>query len=180
MPQKKNSDVCELVRGKAGRVVGSLMSLLTVMKSLPLAYNRDMQEDKAPLFDAGDTLKACLLVYGKLLPKLRIHRDRMQDAANTGFLNATDLADYLVTKGVGFRDAHRIVGEAVGYCLQEKKELHALTLDELRKFSSAMDEDVFESLSLESSINRRTSTGGTARNNVAAAIRAAEEELGLE
>jgi argininosuccinate lyase len=180
MPQKKNPDVCELVRGKTGRVFGSLMTLLTVMKSLPLAYNRDMQEDKEPLFDTVDTLKACLLIYGKLLPKLGIHQDRMRDAANCGFLNATDLADYLVTKGVGFRDAHRIVGEAVGYCLQEKKELHALTLEELRKFSPAMDEDVFEALSLESSINRRTSTGGTARKNVSAAIRAAEEELGLE
>jgi argininosuccinate lyase len=180
MPQKKNPDICELVRGKAGRVFGSLMTLLTVMKALPLAYNRDMQEDKEPLFDTVDTLKACLLIYGNLLPKLRIHQDRMRDAANSGFLNATDLADYLVTKGVEFRSAHRIVGEAVGYCLQEKKELHALTLEELRKFSPAMDEDVFEALSLESSINRRTSIGGTARENVCAAIRAAEEELGLE
>jgi argininosuccinate lyase len=180
MPQKKNPDVCELVRGKAGRVFGSLVTLLTVMKSLPLAYNRDMQEDKEPLFDTVDTLKASLLVYGKLLTKLSINRDRMRDAAKTGFLNATDLADYLVAKGVGFREAHRIVGKAVGYALQEKKELHALTLEELRKFSPAVDEDVFEVLSIASSINRRTSIGGTARENVCAAIRAAEEALGLE
>ncbi len=180
MPQKKNPDVCELVRGRAGRVFGGLTALLTMMKSLPLAYNRDMQEDKEPLFDTVDTLKGCLLVYGKLLPQLGINQDRMKDAANRGFLNATDLADYLVTKGAGFRDAHRIVGEAVGYCLEKKKELHELTLEEMRRFFPSIDEGVFDVLLLDSAVNRRTSTGGTARENVSAAIRAAEDELGLK
>ncbi len=180
MPQKKNPDVCELARGKAGRVFGSLMALLTMMKSLPLAYNRDMQEDKEPLFDTVDTLKGCLMVYCKLLPKLRINQDRMKEAASRGFLNATDLADYLVTRGVGFRDAHRIVGEAVRYCLEEKKELHELTLEVMRRFSPAIAEDVFDALSLGSVVNRRRSIGGTAKENVSAAISAAEEEVGLE
>jgi len=180
MPQKKNPDVCELVRGKTGRVFGSLMASLTMMKSLPLAYNRDMQEDKDALFDAVDTLRACLAIYGKLLPKLRINSGRMRDAAEHGFANATDLADYLVTRGVGFRDAHHAVGKAVGYALEKKKELHDLALEELRVFSPLIDQDVFDVLSFSSVINRRRSTGGTATKNVLEAISAAEAELEQE
>ncbi|MFH1075246.1 MAG: argininosuccinate lyase [Pseudomonadota bacterium] len=179
MPQKKNPDVCELVRGKSGRVFGNLTSMLVIMKSLPLAYNRDMQEDKEPLFDTVDTLKSCLNMYVQLLPRLIINADKMREAANIGFLNATDLADYLVRKGVGFRDAHRMSGEAVGFCLKQHKELNELTLDELKGFSPLIENDVFDALKLENVVDRRTSIGGTARENVSAMIRAAEKELGI-
>ena len=178
MPQKKNPDVPELVRGKTGRVFGNLIALMTLMKSLPLAYNRDMQEDKAPLFDTVDTLKACLGIYCKMLPNLKVKSDAMRKAATVGFLNATDMADYLVTKGVPFREAHSVVGNAVGYALQHQKELDVLTLKELKSFSSLIEEDIFEVLRVDNMVDRRVSFGGTARQNVADAIRAAESELG--
>jgi argininosuccinate lyase len=180
MPQKKNPDVPELVRGKTGRVVGNLVGLLTLMKGLPLSYNRDMQEDKEPLFDTVDTLKACLGVYEKLLPRLQVNQTAMEKAASVGFLNATDMADYLVNKGMAFRDAHRCVGEIVSYALGQEKELQAFTLGELKEFSKMFEEDVFNVLTLEQMINRRVSPGGTAKENVISAIDEAQEVLNLE
>ncbi len=177
MPQKKNPDVPELVRGKTGKVFGDLMALLTVMKSLPLAYNRDMQEDKPLLFDAVDTLKACIEIYTAMTPKLKIRKDRMYQASTTGFLNATDLADYLVGKGMTFRESHSCVGKTVGYALNHGKELHELTLDEMKSFSPLIAEDIFSVLTPEQMIQRRTSFGGTARENVRAAIQTARQRL---
>jgi len=177
MPQKKNPDVPELVRGKTGAVFGDLMSMLTLMKSLPMAYNRDMQEDKPPLFRAVDTLTACVDVYTAMLPRLTIKRETMQAAASRGYLNATDMADYLVAQGMPFRKAHECVGKTVGYALKKGKELHELTLAELQTFSSLVKEDIFDFLSIEQVINRRRSFGGTASENVAAAIKTAEAEL---
>jgi argininosuccinate lyase len=177
MPQKKNPDVPELVRGKTGSVFGDLISVLTLMKALPMAYNRDMQEDKLPLFRTVDTLSDCLEVYIRMLPNLKVNEATMRRGAATGFLNATDLADYLVEKGSSFREAHSCVGKAVAYAAAAGKELHALSLKELRTFSSLIEEDVFAQLSLEQVINRRRSFGGTATENVTAAIAAAEKEI---
>lgn len=177
MPQKKNPDVPELVRGKTGTVIGSLTTLLTTMKSLPLAYNRDMQEDKAPLFSAVDTLKSCLEVYTEMLPEIEFKRENMRRAASSGFMDATDLADYLASRGVPFREAHRLVGEAVAYALARKKELHELTLEELQKFSKLIQEDIFSCLEPGKMIDRRTSYGGTAVKTVEQAITAAESWL---
>ncbi len=180
MPQKKNPDVPELVRGKAGRVFGNLMALLTLMKGLPLSYNRDMQEDKEALFDTVDTLKVCIEVYEKLLPRLKVNRMAMEKAASSGFLNATDMADYLVTKGMAFRDAHRCVGEVVRYAMDQNKELQDLSLGDLKKFSKAFEEDIFEILTLQQMVSRRVSPGGTAKENVVNAINEAQEALKLE
>jgi len=180
MPQKKNPDVPELVRGKTGRVVGNLVGLLTLMKGLPLSYNRDMQEDKEPLFDTVETLKACLAVYEKMLPRIHVNRTAMEKAASVGFLNATDMADYLVNKGMAFRDAHRCVGEIVSYALDKEKELQDFSLSELKEFSKVFEEDVFNVLTLEQMINRRVSAGGTATQNVIKAIDEAQEVLNLE
>jgi len=180
MPQKKNPDVPEIVRGKAGRVFGSLMTVLTIMKSLPLAYNRDMQEDKPPLFDAADTLISCIDIYVRMLPEILVKKKTMLSAASKGFLNATDMADYLVGKGVPFRDAHACVGKAVSYSLGENKELHELSLNELKTFSNMISEDIFECLTVESMINRRISDGGTARENVKTAVSEAKKELEKE
>lgn len=177
MPQKKNPDVPELVRGKTGSVFGDLMSMLTLMKSLPMAYNRDMQEDKLPLFRTVDTLGACVAVYTAMLPRLIIKKEVMQAAANRGFLNATDMADYLVVQGMPFRQAHECVGKTVGYALEKGMELHDLALAELQTFSTLVKEDIFDFLSTEKVINRRRSFGGTAKKNVAAAIATAEEAL---
>lgn len=180
MPQKKNPDVPELVRGKTGRVFGDLMALLAIMKSLPLAYNRDMQEDKAALFGTVDILTECIGIYIKMLPKLKINHEAMRQAASTGYLNATDMADYLVARGMPFRQAHSCVGKAVGYALSKKMELHELTLEELKPFSSLFDKDIFDVLTTEEMINRRKSFGGTATENVLAAIKEAEKELDEE
>jgi len=177
MPQKKNPDVPELVRGKTGRVFGDLIALLSIMKSLPLAYNRDMQEDKAALFNTVDILTGCIEIYIKMLPKLKINKEAMRQATSTGFLNATDMADYLVARGMQFRQAHSCVGKAVGYALSKKMELHELTLEELKPFSSLFDKDIFDVLTTEEMINRRKSFGGTATENVLAAIKEAEKEL---
>jgi len=180
MPQKKNPDVPELVRGKTGRVFGNLMALLTMMKSLPLSYNRDMQEDKEPLFDSIDTLTACVDIYIRMIPKLTIRKEAMYRAATVGFLNATDLADYLVSKGMSFRDAHGCAGRAVGYAISRNKELHELSLTELTSFSSLVKSDVFSILTPEQMIDRRRSYGGTAKENVLAAIEKAEKRLKAE
>jgi len=180
MPQKKNPDVPELVRGKTGRVFGDLTALLTIMKALPLAYNRDMQEDKAALFNTADILKECIEINIHMLPKLTVNRLAMQQATTSGFLNATDLADYLVTRGMPFRQAHSCVGNAVSYALKQQKELQELTLKELKSFSSLIKKDVFDVLTTEQMINRRTSFGGTATENVKAAIETAEKNLDKE
>ncbi len=179
MPQKKNPDVPELVRGKTGRVFGDLISLLTIMKSLPLAYNRDMQEDKTALFGTVDILKECLEIYIKMLPKLKINKEVMRLATSTGFLNATDMADYLVTRGMAFRQAHGCVGKAVAYASSKKKELHELTLEELKSFSSHIKKDIFDILTTEQMINRRKSIGGTALENVKDAIDRAEKDIAV-
>jgi len=180
MPQKKNPDVCELVRGKSGRVFGNLMAMATVMKGLPLTYNRDMQEDKEPLFDTVDTLKGCLSVYEKLIPKLGVNRAVMEKALAKGFLNATDVADYLVTKGMAFRDAHRATGKLVRYAIEQGKEIHKLSLKELEKFSKLFSDDLFDILSPAQMINRRQSIGGTAEKNVLLAIEKAKSEIADE
>jgi len=180
MPQKKNPDVCELVRGKTGRVYGDLMALLTLMKSLPMAYNRDMQEDKAPLFDAVDTLKMTLAVYTRMLPNITFKTEAMARATDTGFLNATDLADYLTTRGTPFREAHHVVGKVVGFALGRGKELHELSLAELRTFSDRIGSDIFSFLGVREMVDRRKSAGGTATENVRSAILKARRTLGGE
>ena len=180
MPQKKNPDVPELVRGKTGRVFGDLIALLSIMKSLPLAYNRDMQEDKGPLFDAVDTLKACVEIYIKMLPNIKIKKEAMLEAASRGFLNATDMADYLVARGMPFRQAHSCIGKIVSYAISENKELHEMTLKELKPFSSLFKKDVFDILTTRQMIDRRKSSGGTATKNVEAAIKVAEGDIKKE
>jgi argininosuccinate lyase len=177
MPQKKNPDVPELVRGKTGSVLGDLFSILTLMKALPLSYNRDMQEDKLPLFRTVDTLTSCLDIYVKMLPNLNIKHQNMRKGATMGFLNATDLADYLVDTGMAFREAHNCAGKAVGYAAKAGKELHELSLKELKSFSSLIEKDIFKYLSIEQMINRRKSFGGTATDNVLTAIAEAKKEL---
>ncbi len=177
MPQKKNPDVAELVRGKSGRVFGNLIAMLTLMKSLPLSYNRDMQEDKTLLFDAADILTACLEIYIQLLPNIKINKTIMQEAAGRGYLNATDMADYLVTKGMPFREAHHCVGQIVGYALGLEKEIHELSLKELQRHAAQIEDDIFDYLGTQRMIDRRTSIGGTATKTVKAAIKAAERKL---
>lgn len=170
MPQKKNPDVAELIRGKTGRVYGSLISLLTMMKSLPLAYNKDMQEDKEAIFDAVDTVKACLPVFTKMLSTMKIKRENMYRAACGGFTNATDVADYLVKKGIPFRSAHEIVGRMVLYCIDNDKALNELTIDEFKGFSPKIEEDVYEAISLEKCVSDRKLSGGPAPESVRAAM----------
>jgi argininosuccinate lyase len=166
MPQKKNPDVAELTRGKTGRVYGSLMALLTLMKGLPLAYNRDMQEDKEPLFDAADTVSLSLPVFTGMLKGVTIHREAMRRAAEDGFITATDLADYLVRKGMPFRQAHEVVGRAVLRAMELQCGLAGLPLAEYKRFSPLIRDDVYEALSVEASVSRRTSQGGTAPANL--------------
>ncbi len=170
MPQKKNPDVPELVRGKSGRIFGHLMGLLTLMKSQPLAYNKDNQEDKEPLFDTVDNLKGSLKVYADMMGNLTCNRERMRTAARQGFSTATDLADYLVRRGIAFRDAHEIVGRAVALGVCEGRDLAELTLAELRQFSDVINDDVFAVLTLEGSVAARDHLGGTAPRQVRAAI----------
>jgi argininosuccinate lyase len=177
MPQKKNPDIPEIVRGKTGRVFGSLMALLTLMKSLPMAYNRDMQEDKEPLFDAVDTIKACLHINIQMIPRITVNTETMRKAASVGFLNATDMADYLVGQGVPFRKAHACVGSAVAYALDKGCELDQLTLEELKRFSPLIKADIFAHLTLEHMIDRRQSIGGTATESVVRAIAEARKTL---
>jgi argininosuccinate lyase len=170
MPQKKNPDVPELVRGKTGRVIGDLQALLVLMKGQPLAYNRDNQEDKQPLFDAHDTVAACLRVFAAMLPSLQVEREACRAAAAKGFSTATDLADYLVKKGLPFRDAHHAVGAAVGYAVKKGCDLADLSLEELRGFSALVEQDVYERLTLEGSLRGRNHYGATAPEQVRAAI----------
>ncbi|MFE8034851.1 argininosuccinate lyase [Thiohalocapsa marina] len=170
MPQKKNPDVPELVRGKTGRIFGHLMALLTLMKGQPLAYNKDNQEDKEPLFDIADNLRGALKVFADMMRHAQCNRERMRAAARQGFSTATDLADYLVRKGIPFRDAHEIVGKAVAFGVREQRDLAELSLDELRRFSPAIGPDVFDVLTLEGSVAARNHLGGTAPDQVRAAI----------
>lgn len=177
MPQKKNPDVPELVRGKTGRVYGHLMALLTLMKSQPLAYNKDNQEDKEPLFDAIDTVKDCLRAFADMVPAIQPRKDKMYEAAKRGFSTATDLADYLVRRGVPFRDAHEIVGKSVGYGVQTGKDLSEMSLQELQQFSTVIEQDVFTVLTLEGSVAARNHIGGTAPVQVRAAVERAKLSL---
>ena len=177
MPQKKNPDVPELVRGKTGRVNGHLIALLTLMKSQPLAYNKDNQEDKEPIFDTVDTVRDCLRAFADMIPAIEPRKAVMREAAQRGFATATDLADYLVRKGIAFRDAHEIVGKAVGFGVQTQKDLAEMTLAELQQFSTAINQDVFAVLTLEGSVAARDHIGGTAPNQVRFAIAQAKEEL---
>lgn len=177
MPQKKNPDVPELVRGKSGRVNGHLICLLTLMKSQPLAYNKDNQEDKEPLFDTIDTLKDCLRAFADMVPAIEPKKDVMYEAAKRGFSTATDLADYLVRKGIAFRDSHEIVGKSVAYGIELNKDLSDMTLDELQQFSSEIDNDVFDILTLEGSVAARDHIGGTAPNQVVFAVDTAKNLL---
>lgn len=177
MPQKKNPDVPELVRGKAGRVTGHLVSLLMLMKGQPLAYNKDNQEDKEPLFDLIDTVKDCLKAYADMVPAIQPRAEVMREAARRGFATATDLADYLVRRGVAFRDAHEIVGKAVGHGVQMGKDLAEMSLEELRQFSTAIEADVFDVLTLEGSVAARDHIGGTAPRQVQAAAARAKARL---
>ncbi len=170
MPQKKNPDVPELVRGKTGRVYGDLFSLLTLMKAQPLAYNKDNQEDKEPLFDIVDTLTGCLIAFGDMLPNITPNKQAMQQAAMKGYATATDLADYLVKKGMPFRDAHEVVGKAVALAVKKGVDLSELSLAELQGFSPLIDTDVFDHLTLEGSLNARNHIGGTAPAQVKMAI----------
>lgn len=178
MPQKKNPDVPELVRGKTGRVYGDLMSLLTLMKGQPLAYNKDNQEDKEPLFDAIDTLRGSLMAFADMIPALVPNIEHMREAALRGFSTATDLADYLVKKGIAFRDAHEVVGKAVALGVAEDKDLSELSLAQLQQFSDLIEADVFElALTLEASVNARNHIGGTAPNQVQQAIQRGHKRL---
>lgn len=174
MPQKKNPDVAELVRGKTGRVYGSLMSLLTAMKSLPLAYNKDMQEDKEPVFDAIDTVKLCIPVFAGMIETMTVHPENMRRAAGRGFINATDCADYLTKKGMPFRDAYTAVGNLVYYCQEQGKTLEELTLEELQRTSPLFETDVYEALNLENCAMSRASFGGPAKAEAARQIREIE------
>lgn len=176
MPQKKNPDSMELVRGKAGRVFGDLLALLTTLKGLPLAYNKDMQEDKEAVFDAFDTVGSCLKVTSTVMRNLSVDKDRAHASASGGYMNATDLADYLVRKGVPFREAHERVGKIVMRAIEAGKELHQMALDELRGFSSLIEDDVYEALSLERTLGSKSQIGGTARELVDAALRRARKD----
>ena len=177
MPQKKNPDVPELVRGKAGRVNGHLVSLLTLMKSQPLAYNKDNQEDKEPLFDTVDTLLGSLQIYAAMLPSLEANHEVLREAASRGYSTATDLADYLVRKGIAFRDAHEIVGKAVAHAIEKGCDLPELALERLQQFSPVIEQDVFDVLTLEGSVASRNHTGGTAPQQVRAAVEKARKTL---
>ena len=177
MPQKKNPDMAELVRGKTGRVYGDLMSLLTTLKGLPLAYNKDMQEDKESVFDAVETANMCLKVFVGMIETLTANTDNMKKAAQTGFINATDLADYLVKKGMPFRTAYKISGSIVAKCIKENKVLEALTLEEYREFSELIDSDVFEDIDLNVCVEKRISEGGTSVSSVEKQIKFVKEKL---
>ncbi|MCL2677443.1 MAG: argininosuccinate lyase [Clostridiales bacterium] len=177
MPQKKNPDMAELIRGKTGRVYGSLMALLTVMKGLPLAYNKDMQEDKEAVFDAAGTVKACLSVFDGMLQSVAFNTERMYESALGGYTNATDAADWLVKKGVSFREAHEITGKLVLYAIEKQKPLNALSLEEFKLVSGVFDETVFEAISIEACVAARKAAGGPAASALAQALEEAESFL---
>lgn len=177
MPQKKNPDVAELIRGKTGRVYGSLISLLTIMKGLPLSYNRDMQEDNIPLFDAVDTVKACFGVLSEMIPNIRFNKQRMSDTAAEGYSTATDIAEYLVRKGMPFRDAHEVTGRIVRHCIEIGKRLEDLGIEEFVRFSKLIKEDVYNNLTAEGSAMAKRSEGGTSRIEVERQIKRSKKKL---
>ncbi|MBQ7385460.1 MAG: argininosuccinate lyase [Ruminococcus sp.] len=177
MPQKKNPDMAELIRGKTGRVYGDLMALLTVMKGLPLAYNKDMQEDKECIFDALETVKMCLNVAAPMIATMTVLRDNMINAASKGFINATDLADYLVKKGMPFRSAYKLVGQTVAYCIEKNTVLEKLPFESYKELSDLFEEDVYEEISLETCVKKRISKGGTSVESVEAQIKYVTEFL---
>ena len=177
MPQKKNPDIAEIVRGKSGRVMGNLHALLVIMKSQPLAYNRDNQEDKEPIFDTVDTLTTSLQVFAAMIPSISFNRETMENAALKGYATATDLAEYLVRRNVPFRDAHEIVGNAVQYAIKQDKPLSDLSLSELQNFGAMIEQDVYQVLTLHGSITSRNHFGGTAPERVAQALDAAATRL---
>jgi len=179
MPQKKNPDIPELIRGKSGRVVGSLMTLITLVKGLPLTYNRDLQESQEPVYDAVDTVTASLAIMAELLANMVFKTDKMAAATQSGCMTATDLADYLVMKNVPFREAHGIVGRAVAFCLENGRELPDLTLEELSQFSDTIEKDVYKVLEIEGSVNSRVTVGGTGLIRVEEALTSAEKQLGI-
>jgi len=178
MPQKKNPDMAELVRGKTGRVYGDLMATLTVLKGLPLAYNKDMQEDKESIFDAIDTVKQCLSVFAPMVATMQVRKDNMRAAALKGFINATDCADYLVKKGMPFRSAYKIVGQLVAECIEKGETLESLPLEAYQAHSELFTEDVYEDISLETCVAKRISEGGTCTEQVEVQIKAVEAFLG--
>ena len=177
MPQKKNPDIPELIRGKTGRIYGNLISLLTTMKGLPLTYNKDMQEDKEPLFDTVDTVERSLTIFSMLLKEIDFKKDSLKKATEKGYLVATDLADYLSYKGMTFRKAHQLVGDIILAAKKKKKELHQLDLSELMRFSTLIEDDVYEWLDPASCIKRRNISGGTGPEMVKKALSKAREEL---
>ncbi|KAF0145863.1 MAG: argininosuccinate lyase [Nitrospirae bacterium] len=177
MPQKKNPDVAELIRGKTGRVYGNLLSLLTIMKGLPLSYNRDMQEDKVPVFDTTDTVKACLTVLAQMLPEIKFNKGKMHGAAEKAYSTATDIAEYLVKKRIPFREAHEITGKIVFYCIKNKKELKGLSINEFKKFSPAIARDIYSRIRAEDSIKAKKSRGGTAPSEVRKQIKRLKQLL---
>jgi len=179
MPQKKNPDIAELVRGKTGRIYGSLMALLATMKSLPLAYNKDMQEDKEPVFDAIDNVKMCLPVFSDMVKTMKLRKDRMYEGAKGGFTNATDLADYLVKKGIAFRDAHEIVGKIVFSCIQKGIGLDDMTLEAYKQVSNIIEQDVFKAISLEECVNKRNVIGGPSQEMMKKIIAINEDYLSV-
>ncbi|MFS0725909.1 argininosuccinate lyase [Paenibacillus sp. 1P07SE] len=179
MPQKKNPDVPELVRGKTGRVYGNLMGLLTVLKSLPLAYNKDMQEDKEGMFDTVRTMQGALQLFAPMIATMKVNKERMRQAVNQDFSNATDIADFLVGQGLPFRQAHEVIGKTVLYCIEQNKYLLDLTLEEFKQFSELFDERIFEILQPEAVVDARDVYGGTARGQVSDAIGRAEQQQGL-
>jgi len=177
MPQKKNPDIPELIRGKTGRVYGNMISLFTTMKGLPLAYNKDMQEDKEPVFDTVDTLKASLKIFSPMIEKMKLNKNKMYSSAKLGFSTATDLADYLVRRGLPFRDAHHVVGRSVAYCLDKGVDLSELTIEELKSFSDLINDDIYDYITLEASVNSRKAIGGTAKGSVEYQIKLGREFL---
>ena len=177
MPQKKNPDIAELIRGKTGRVYGTLMSLLTTMKSLPLAYNKDMQEDKELAFDAIDTVKGCVLLFTGMIDTMTFNKDNMLESTKMGFANATDAADYLVNKGVPFRDAHGIVGELVLFCEENNKSLDEMTLEEYKAISDVFEDDIFDAISLETCVNKRLTLGAPSPESMNKVIKSYKEFL---
>ncbi|MBS3995096.1 MAG: argininosuccinate lyase [Alkaliphilus sp.] len=177
MPQKKNPDIAELIRGKTGRVYGNLINLLTILKSLPLAYNKDMQEDKPPLFDTVDTLKSCLEIFNSMLNTIHFKKDQMKKAVSAGFMNATDVADYLTKNGVPFRSSHEIVGKMVLYCIHQSKTIEDLTLEEFTAFSPVFKEDILGLVLAEQCIASKISSGSTSKTSVASMLESAKEFL---
>lgn len=178
MPQKKNSDIAELVRGKTGRVYGDLLALLTTLKGLPLAYNKDMQEDKEAIFDSIETVKKCLKNFAPMIATMNVKADNMYKAAQGGFINATDLADYLAKKGLPFRSAYKIVGQIVAYCIQNNKVLDTVSMEEYKKFSDVFEDDLYNEISLETCVNKRTSAGGTGPQSVEKQIKFIKDFIG--